>query len=433
MLGPLRVTVDERPIHLPGRQRTVFAMLALNPNRVVSIDRLIDGLWGEDPPVTAAKTLQTHVFQLRRQLAPDGESPGTAEIATEPNGYCLRVDAASIDVQRFEQQLARARQLLATDPGGARDTLREALALWEGPALADFAYEPFAESEISRLDELHLQAVEELARVQLELGENDAVIGELRRAVVEAPYREQLWASLMIALVRSGRSAEALLAYRDLEMTLSRELDAEPSPELQSLADRIRKGDSSLMAPDAAALPSPSRSAPAVAVALPESPRRRRVQRRHLLLGGAVVAAVGLVVALGVRQLGSTNADAPAALDAAQRDLLERLPLRIRDACQPSPDGESLPRSTASLTCQVDGSDARSVTFDSFADAGIVSLDLRRPRASSTAARPTTAPTHRAAVATGSKARSSAAASSATRTTARAGSSGRTKPTSVAG
>jgi len=385
MLGPLRVMVDGRPIHLPARQATILAILALHPNRVVSADRLIDGLWGEDEPLTAAKTLQTHVFQLRRQLTSEGADGGAAQIATEPSGYSLRIDASAIDTQRFEHGLSQAREVLTADPDAARDLLRDALSLWQGPALADFVYEPFAESEIPRLEELRLQAEEELARVQLALGKNDAVVGDMRRAVVETPYREQLWASLMVALVRSGRSAEALVAYRDLEARLREDLDAEPGAELKALAERIRRGDPSLMVRESAVSPTVLVT-PAAGDAIPSpAATRRRVRGSYVALAVAAVVLGGLAIILGVQQLGS--AGAPATLDAAQRDLQERLPLRIRDTCQPSPAGQSLPRSTASLSCQLEGAEARSVTFDSFTDAGLASLafgDLKRAAGSPT-------------------------------------------------
>ena len=185
LLGHMRVTVDGQPVRLPASQRAVLAMLALQANRPVSADRLIDGLWGDDAPVTATKTLQSHVSLLRHQLVSDREEPDASLISTESNGYCLRVDPLVIDTHRFEDGLERARRMSGPEPSAARDTLRDALSLWQGPALADFAFESFAEPEIRRLEELRLQAVEELGEVQLGLGEHDAVIGELQ----ECPRR----------------------------------------------------------------------------------------------------------------------------------------------------------------------------------------------------------------------------------------------------
>jgi DNA-binding SARP family transcriptional activator len=383
MLGHMRVTVDGRPVRLPASQRAIVAMLALQPNRPISADRLIDGLWGDDAPVSATKTLQSHVSLLRRQLGSIGE-PDSSPITTEPNGYSLRIDALAIDTQRFENGLDRGRQMSGTEPLAARDVLRDALAMWQGPALADFTYEPFAEPEIRRLEELRLQAVEQLAEVQLALGENDAVVGELRHALVEAAYREQLWASLMTALARSGRTAEALLAYRELETRLRTDLDAEPGPDLQALAIRIRSADPSLLQADA---PSAMRSSTPGLVESPSAGTRSgaRVLPIVLAVVGVAVALAGLAVLLTVRQPAPAGADSgqtsvsgqagpsssdqasPPLLNHAELALLAQLPGAVGEDCVAASIADGGLGDVASLRCVLPlSADAEEVRFDRF-------------------------------------------------------------------
>ena len=155
ILGPLEVSDDGRVVELgAGRQRALLALLALHAREIVATDHLIEELWGGSPPPTAAKALQNLVSQLRRSLGADS-------IATRPPGYSLRLDADDLDARRFERLAAEGRRLLEEDPGRAGQTLLEALGLWRGRALADFAYEDFAQSEITRLDELRLGAIED--------------------------------------------------------------------------------------------------------------------------------------------------------------------------------------------------------------------------------------------------------------------------------
>ena len=254
VLGPVRVISAGKPIPLAPKVRALMALLAVHANQTVSIDRLVDGLWGEDPPPSAAKTLQTYVFLIRRQLTSDGvdAEPGL-RIVTEGQGYRLEVAPDALDARRFEDLQGRARSELEAKPREAARHLSEALTLWHGPPFADFAYEPWAEAEIDRLEELRASALEQLAQARLSLGEHEQIVGDLRHAVSELPFREQLWASLMLALYRSGRRAEALLAFRDAEEALQKELGAEPGPELQDLASRIRVGDPELSIPRTAA------------------------------------------------------------------------------------------------------------------------------------------------------------------------------------
>lgn len=247
LLGPMKVVVAGRSVPLPEKPRTLLAMLAVEPNRTLSAERLIDGLWGEAPPRTANKTLQTYVFQLRRALGSTGDvGPAEPRIETDGAGYQLRIDVQAIDARRFEQLVDGARVAMPGDPRLAADRLAEGLALWRGPALADFVYAPFAEAEVERLEELRSTALESMAQARLALGEHEAIIGDLRRSVAELPFREGLWASLLLALYRSGRKAEAMLAFRDAETALRDELGIEPGPQLQDVAQRIRDDDPSL-------------------------------------------------------------------------------------------------------------------------------------------------------------------------------------------
>jgi peptide/nickel transport system substrate-binding protein len=247
VLGPLRLSVGDRQVPLPAKQAILLAILALQPHRTVSTDRLIEALWGEDASPDLVKTLQTHVFQLRRRLEPGAaDVEDRAAIVTEGHGYRLEAGPSVVDASVFLALVSEARSASVTQPEHAVDLLSEALALWRGPDVAEVGGEPAATAEIERLQEVRTSAVDELVRVRLGLGETDALIADLRKAVSEAPYREQLWASLMLALARSGQRAQALLAYRDAEAALRRELDVEPSRDLQELAARIRDEDPSL-------------------------------------------------------------------------------------------------------------------------------------------------------------------------------------------
>ena len=244
VLGPLRLSVGDRQVPLPAKQAILLAILALQPHRTVSTDRLIEALWGEDASPDLVKTLQTHVFQLRRRLEPGAaDVEDAAAIVTEGHGY--RLEAGRRSSTRACSSRWSPKRAPPQTPGRrhAAARLTEALALWRGPDVAEVGGEPAATAEIERLQEVRTSAVDELVRIRLGLGETDALVADLRKAVSEAPYREQLWASLMLALARSGQRAQALLAYRDAEAALRRELDVEPSRELQELAARIREDD----------------------------------------------------------------------------------------------------------------------------------------------------------------------------------------------
>jgi YVTN family beta-propeller protein len=244
VLGPLEVRDGAESVPLAGaKQRALLALLLVNANRVVSRDRLIDELWGNEPPEKAVQSVQVYVSRLRKLLPPD-------TLLTRAPGYLLEIEPDELDLRRFEHLLAEGHEALAGgDAERAATVLQEALALWRGPALAEFAFEPFAQTEIGRLEDLRLVAVEERIEADLVLGRHADLIGELEALITENPYRERLRAQLMLALYRSGRQAEALEAYQAARRALVDELGIEPSADLQQLEKRILTHDKELDAP----------------------------------------------------------------------------------------------------------------------------------------------------------------------------------------
>ena len=308
ILGPLEVWDDGRVVEVgAGRQRALLALLALHSREIVGTDRLIDELWGASAPPTAPKALQNLVSQLRRSL-------GAAAIDTVPPGYRLVLADADLDARQFERLAAEGHRLLEDDPGRAGQTLREALGLWRGRALADFAYEDFAQSEITRLDELRLGATEDRIDVDLALGRATELVPELEQLVSAHPLRERLRGQLMLALYRSGRQADALEVYRSGRRLLDVELGLKPGDALQRLEKAILNHDPSLESPIVAGVKRPSvaprrrassRTQPAVppdSVAVID-PRRSRVVG-HVRVGRRPVA-----LAIGHDSVWVANAD----------------------------------------------------------------------------------------------------------------------------
>jgi YVTN family beta-propeller protein len=250
ILGPLEVQENGRLAPLGGtRQRAVLAILLLHRGEVVSVDRLVDELWGERPPDTATKTVQVYVSRLRKEL-------GQGVVLTRRGGYVLDIDADQLDAERFDRLTAEGRDALqGGDASRARELLREALGLWRGPPLGDLAYEPFAQSHIPRLEELRLAALEHRVDADLALGEHAALVPELETLVREHPTRERLRAQLILALYRSGRQSDALASYRDARRALVEELGLEPSRELQRLERAILAQDPEIDAPARRARP----------------------------------------------------------------------------------------------------------------------------------------------------------------------------------
>jgi DNA-binding SARP family transcriptional activator/class 3 adenylate cyclase len=248
VLGPLQVVRGGRALPLGGlKQRGLLALLLLDRNRVVPRDRLIDALWGERPPASAANSVQVYVSKLRRLLE-DGGSEGS--LVTEPPGYALRVAAGALDADEFEHLLVEGKATLQAGAFvDAETTLASALAIWRGPALADLAAEAYAQPEIARLEGLRLEALESRFDAMLSVGRQAEAVGELLALVGLHPLDERLRAQLMRSLYRSGRQAEALETYRSFRRLLSEELGLEPGPELRGLEQAILRQDPALGSP----------------------------------------------------------------------------------------------------------------------------------------------------------------------------------------
>jgi len=238
ILGPLEILDGELRLPLGGaKRRAVVALLLLEANQVVPTERLVDGVWGNDPPAAAVGSLQNHVLRLRRVLGD--------RLVTRAPGYLLRVEPYELDLDRFRRLVEEGR---SDEPAQAAALLAEALALWRGPPLADLAGEPTGLAA-AHLDELRLEALELRIDADLELGLHAQLVAELEQLVAEHPFRERLRAQLLLSLYRSGRQAEALEAYADSRATLVDELGAEPGPELQELHRAILRHDSALAGP----------------------------------------------------------------------------------------------------------------------------------------------------------------------------------------
>lgn len=237
LLGHVEARLDDVPLELGGaKQRAVLAMLGLEANRTVTADRLIEGLWGEEAPASAAKMVQNYVWRLRKALSEDGG----AEILTRGRAYELKIDRELVDVLRLERLVAEA----ARTPNG--DTARQALALFRGEPLADVADEPFASSEIRRLEELRLTAAELAIDADLAAGRHHEVVAEIDALLTANPLRERLHVQRLLALYRCGRQADALEAYRRARETLVEQIGVEPGPELQRVHAAILRQDPAL-------------------------------------------------------------------------------------------------------------------------------------------------------------------------------------------
>ncbi len=314
LLGPLEVRSDGRTIAVGrGKQRALLAVLALNAGRVVPAERLIDELWGDEPPATAATALQVYVSRLRKSL-------GEGAIETREPGYLVE---GQVDVSSFETLVSKARQ---SEPAQAAELLAEALGLWRGAPLADCEL-PL---EAARLEEQHVSAIEQRIEADLANGRSSELVAELESLVAEHPLREPFRAQLMLALYRAGRQAEALDAYRAARATLLDELGIEPSPHLQGLEQAILRQDDSLAVSD-------ERTLTATALFL------------DLGIQGEVEAVAGRALALATEELSVTAervergladavlavyADADNAADAALR-ARKRLTMELGDAVRP--------------------------------------------------------------------------------------------------
>jgi DNA-binding SARP family transcriptional activator len=302
ILGPLEVADEGRVLQLgTGRQLALVGLLLLHANEVLSVDRIVDELWGESPPTTAAKIVRNSVSVLRRELGD--------RLVTRSPGYLLRVEPGELDSERLERAVER----------GDLASLNEALALWRGHPLAQLAYEPFAGTEIARLEDLRLSALEARIDAQLALGRHAALIGELEALVRQEPLRERLRGQLMLALYRSGRQAEALEVYRQGRRALDEQLGLEPGPELRDLERKILIQDESIAAPPA----------PAPAPFL----RRRRafmLLAAAFALGGAVALAAYLTTRGSVVGLKEIPPNYVGAIDAETNAIVAAVPVGVR-------------------------------------------------------------------------------------------------------
>src|SRR5215218_700406 len=252
VLGPLEVETDDGPVTLGGqKERLLLAQLLARPNQVVPVEELVLGLWGEHPPPTAAKTLQSHVVRLRRALEPSRARGAAGQVlVTREPGYLLRVPPGALDAARFEELTAAGRRALADGSAErAGSLLREALGLWRGRAFEEFLNTDVGAAESDRLAELRLVALEDRIEADLRLGRHRELVAELEGLVREQPLRERLWAQLMLALYRSGRQADALLAYQRARSILVEELGIDPGTELRRLHAAILDQDPGLDLP----------------------------------------------------------------------------------------------------------------------------------------------------------------------------------------
>ena len=313
ILGPLEVFERGQALDVgTGKQRMLLELLLVNAGEVVSTDRLIDALWGHRPPASALNSVHVYVSQLRKVL-------GNGPLQTRGHGYLLAVDPEQIDLSRFERLLSEGRELLA---GGeaerAAETLRAALALWRGPPLSDFEFDLVAQSEIARLAELRINALEEKNDADLALGRHAELVPELEALVREHPLRERLRAQLMLALYREGRQAEALDAYRQARRTLVDEVGIEPGPALQELERAILQQDPALDAPGQTATP---------------LARARRRSGLLIAIGAVVLLAAATAVAVielargEGRGMVAASANSVAAIDAGSNRLVAEVPV----------------------------------------------------------------------------------------------------------
>ena len=267
VLGPLEVLCHGEPVNVGrSRERAVLTRLLLSANQVVSLESLVDDLWDGEPPEGGSQALWVYMSRLRKALRDSGEGE---VLVTRPPGYVLQVPADAVDAHRFEALVTQARKLAAGDDHeSAAGALREALALWRGPALADVADAPFARAEAARLEEARLAALEERIDADLACGRHGDLVGELAGLTRDHPLRERLWAQRMTALYRAGRQAEALRAYQDLRRHLGEELGIDPTEDLRRLEGAILRhepeldwraaGSATVADPVSMAIPEPS-------------------------------------------------------------------------------------------------------------------------------------------------------------------------------
>ena len=302
LLGPLEVTVDGTAVDLGGlKQRALLAILLLHANQPVHRDVLVDRLWGGHPPAGAEHAVNVYVWRLRKTLQ---AASGTEGVVTRQGAYLLQATEDQVDVALFERLAAEGRRALAAEAAGrASAVLGEALALWRGAPLADVRFEPFAQAEVARLEELRAGVVEDRIEADLALGRHARVVGELEALVAADPLRERLHQQLMVALYRCGRQADALAAYQKARRTLAEELGIEPCQALRQTERAILEQDPSLDPPPGTG----SRRAPAPGNGSRLTPAAAAHPKRLLAVTGVAAAVVALLVG-GLAILPATRA-----------------------------------------------------------------------------------------------------------------------------
>jgi DNA-binding SARP family transcriptional activator len=266
VLGPVRAMVDGRPVDLGSpKQRVVLAVLISAEGRPVSVDRVIDLVWPEAPPVRARHSVQQYVSRLRAALEPARPRRcDPAVLRSEPAGYSIALGADQVDMRRFiRDEAAGVGALCDGDAATAVKCWRRALSHWRGPAYADLSGEPFADAETARLEELRMFTIERRIAAELDLGHGPELVPELQDLVRVHPLREALWGQLMVCLYRAGRQAEALATYQRVRGLLAEQLGLDPGPGLQGLERAILGGD--LAPPKISGPEAPAPSAPGAA------------------------------------------------------------------------------------------------------------------------------------------------------------------------
>jgi DNA-binding SARP family transcriptional activator/DNA-binding beta-propeller fold protein YncE len=333
VLGPLEVIRGQQGLPLGSpKQRALLGLLVVHANEPIPRERLIEELWGGAAPKTVNAVLNVYLSRLRRLLA---DGTGEQLLLTQAAGYVLSVPPEGLDARRFEALLERGRRELASGQvGRASLTLRDALALWRGPALADLAFEPFAQTEIARLEELRLAALEARIEADLALGHQDSLVAELETLVAAHPFREGLRAQLMLALYRSGRQAEALEMYRRAWRTFNEELGIEPGPRLQELEGAILRHDSSLEPPGSEVLRARDEERTEIV-----QERRRLPPRKTLALAAALGLVIAAAVVAAVRELSDGSSvpvqltgEAVAVIDPGTGTIVGEIPVGGRPA-----------------------------------------------------------------------------------------------------
>jgi YVTN family beta-propeller protein len=310
-----------------AKQRALLAILLLHANEVVSVERLIDELWGERPPETAAKSLQVYVSRLRKAFRADttgGDEVTNGALITRPGGYMIRVELGELDLDRFEALLGEGDAALRDgDARRAASAFTDALSIWRGPALTDVEFGSAGRDETGRLEELRLRAQEQLIDANLALGRHAEVVVELEALVAKHPLRERLCGQLMLALYRCGRQAEALEVYRGTRRKMVEELGIEPGSALRDLEQGILRQDSALRAPAVSAPDRPEHPA-ASRARMP----RRRVVLASVALGALAIAAILVAIVAGGGSGGETaQPNSVAVIDATANKVVDGIPV----------------------------------------------------------------------------------------------------------